>query len=161
MADTEHPAKDTQDTEDPQKRRTFLANLFMGVGLTVSHLTAVGFALRFLYPADRKRAQRLLVGLKTEFPPGSARPFRTPQGQTINIVRSPAGFVALSTVCPHLGCRVHWDSGRSRFICPCHDGHFDAQGAPLSGPPADMKASLARFKVVEDGNLVFIELMVS
>lgn len=150
-----------QATEDAATgRRTFLANLFMGVGLAVSHLTAAGFGLRFLYPGRGMRRQRLLVGRQAEMPSGTAVPFKTPAGQTINIVRGPGGFVALSDVCPHLGCRVHWDGAQRRFICPCHNGHFDPHGAPLSGPPADMGASLSRFEVALDGDLVFIEIEV-
>ena len=154
-----HPPSPPDDAQTG--RRTFFANLFMGVGLAVSHLTAVGFGLRFLYPDRRVRRQRLLVGRKAEMPSGAALPFKTPAGQTINIVRGPAGFVALSDVCPHLGCRVHWDGGRGHFVCPCHNGHFDRRGVPLSGPPADMGASLSRFDVVEAGDLLFIEIEVT
>lgn len=40
----------------------------------------------------------------------------------------------VSAVCPHEGCEVEWDGGQRKFLCPCHDSVFDAQGARLAGP---------------------------
>jgi cytochrome b6-f complex iron-sulfur subunit len=147
--------------KSPEDRRKFLINLFMGTGLVGSHLTFAAFGLRFLQPVQRARKQRLLVGLKSEMPPGAAIPFKTPEGKTINIINGPSGFVALSDVCPHLGCRVYWDGARNKFICPCHDGHFDAAGKPIAGPPADMGQPLLSYKVIEEGNLILLDLVVT
>lgn len=141
-------------------RRDFMANVAMGAGLVVSHLTAAAFAIRYLYPIRRDERQRLFVGLRSEIPPGRTIPFTTPQGQTINVVHGQHGFVALSDVCPHLGCRVYWESQRREFICPCHNGVFDAGGEPISGPPAEMGARLSRYEVVTEGDMLFIELAV-
>ena len=149
-----------EEAEEPS-RRIFLTNAVMFAGLAVSYTTALGFGARYLFPTKRTREQRLLVGQRSQMPPGSATPFRTPQGQTINVVHSPTGFLALSDVCPHLGCKVHWDANGSEFVCPCHDGHFDAEGNPVSGPPKDMEAGLSRFEVVEDGDLVYLDLKVT
>ncbi len=143
-----------------QKRRDFFSNLFMGTSLVVSHLTAGAFVLRYLYPVRKIRKQKLFIGLKAQMPPGSATVFKTPQGKSINIINGTDGFIALSDVCPHLGCRVHWDSMAKEFICPCHNGHFDASGAPISGPPAEMGAALSTFKVVLDDTSVYIDLEV-
>jgi Rieske Fe-S protein len=66
-------------------------------------------------------------------------------------------FLALSTTCPHLGCRVHWEPHNSRFFCPCHNGVFDAQGKATQGPPADANQSLPQFPVKVENGLVFIE----
>lgn len=139
-------------------RRTFISNSLMGAGLVASHLTAGGLALRYLYPVKENQKQLIFAGLTADFPPGSATPFKTPKGQTINIIRTTHGYLALSDVCPHLGCRVYWDAQRSEFICPCHDGHFNSTGKPLSGPPKDMKVSLSQYKVVENNDMVFIEV---
>ncbi len=146
---------------EPSDRRTFLTNGLMLAGLTVSYGLAGAYGLRYLFPTDRSYRQRLLVGLKPQMPPGSATPFTTPEGQTINVIHGPRGFLALSDVCPHLGCKVHWESGDGEFVCPCHDGHFDAEGNPVSGPPADMDAPLSRFDVIEDGDLVYLDLRVA
>lgn len=46
---------------------------------------------------------------------------------------------AFSTVCPHLGCGIDWNGKERRFVCPCHDSFFSAEGKALMGPsPRDM-----------------------
>ena len=42
---------------------------------------------------------------------------------------------ALSNRCTHLSCRVTWHEDRREYVCPCHDGYFDAVGKVVSGPP--------------------------
>ncbi len=44
-------------------------------------------------------------------------------------------FIAISTRCAHLGCPVRWVPASERFICPCHGGVYDLQGARTGGPP--------------------------
>ena len=74
--------------------------------------------------------------------------------------RSPseADFIALSSVCPHLGCRVHWQSQESRFFCPCHNGSFDPQGKPTGGPPLAAGQSLPKYPLKVEHGLLFIEM---
>lgn len=43
-------------------------------------------------------------------------------------------IIALSAVCPHLGCAVGWDTGAKNFLCPCHDSRFEADGPRMTGP---------------------------
>jgi menaquinol-cytochrome c reductase iron-sulfur subunit len=40
----------------------------------------------------------------------------------------------LSSICPHLGCSVPWNKQRNKFVCPCHDTIFAADGTRVSGP---------------------------
>jgi menaquinol-cytochrome c reductase iron-sulfur subunit len=47
---------------------------------------------------------------------------------------APDKIVALSAVCPHLGCAVGWDAGAGNFLCPCHDSRFSPEGTKLTGP---------------------------
>jgi Rieske Fe-S protein len=49
--------------------------------------------------------------------------------------KSKTEVLAFSNVCTHLGCRVNWDVNKKEYICPCHDGHFNAGGQVISGPP--------------------------
>lgn len=42
--------------------------------------------------------------------------------------------LALSAVCPHLGCAVGWDAAAKNFLCPCHDSRFEADGPRMTGP---------------------------
>ncbi|MCP4199868.1 MAG: Rieske (2Fe-2S) protein [Proteobacteria bacterium] len=142
-------------------RRDFFLNVFMGTGLVASHLMALGLFLRYLYPTKVTNEQRLFVGLRSEMPPGSAMIYEAPGGRTVNIVRGTKGFIALSDICPHLGCRVHWESQNEEFVCPCHDGHFDANGVATAGPPADTGMSLPQYEIVEEGDMVFLKMAVS
>src|SRR5947208_15171664 len=45
---------------------------------------------------------------------------------------SPGQLVALSAVCPHLGCAIGWDG--TTFVCPCHDSKFAIDGKVMGGP---------------------------
>lgn len=47
---------------------------------------------------------------------------------------APDKIVALSAVCPHLGCAVGWDAAAGNFLCPCHDSRFSPEGTKLTGP---------------------------
>ena len=39
-----------------------------------------------------------------------------------------------SARCPHLGCRLEFNSKKKRFQCPCHGSIFSTQGRRLQGP---------------------------
>jgi Rieske Fe-S protein len=43
----------------------------------------------------------------------------------------------LSNSCAHLGCPVRWleIEGVGEFLCPCHGGIYDLNGAYIAGPP--------------------------
>ena len=47
----------------------------------------------------------------------------------------PLPMVVLSTRCAHLGCPVRYIRASQRFVCPCHGGIYDSQGAVAGGPP--------------------------
>ena len=40
-----------------------------------------------------------------------------------------------SAVCTHAGCAVQWQRENNQFVCPCHQGKFDATGKNVFGPP--------------------------
>jgi Rieske Fe-S protein len=50
----------------------------------------------------------------------------TMDGQTVTV---------FSDICPHLSCRVTFNSETLTYRCPCHDAIFSATGAVLAGPP--------------------------
>ena len=47
---------------------------------------------------------------------------------------------AFTTICPHLGCSVDFRTDQKLFICPCHNGTFDAQGTLVKRPGHDNPA---------------------
>jgi Rieske Fe-S protein len=93
--------------------------------------------------------------------PGESILYRAPNGAPISITRHGAGlkaedFTALSTVCPHLGCQVHWEPQNNRYFCPCHNGVFDPSGLGTSGPPEGQV--LAPYPLRVENNLLFIQV---
>jgi len=72
------------------------------------------------------------------------------------LLRDSGDVIVLSDICTHLSCKVRWSSEQGVFVCPCHDGIFDREGAVLSGPPP---RPLDRFETkVEDGQLfIYVE----
>ncbi len=44
-------------------------------------------------------------------------------------------YIAISTMCTHLGCPVRFTAAAQRFICPCHGGVYDIVGKVADGPP--------------------------
>jgi menaquinol-cytochrome c reductase iron-sulfur subunit len=43
-------------------------------------------------------------------------------------------LVALSTVCPHLGCGLDYQATENKFYCACHKSWFSLDGAVETGP---------------------------
>lgn len=70
----------------------------------------------------------------TELPSGEGAVLSV-SGQRLAVYRNHAGeFSALSPVCTHLGCLVHWNSTEKSWDCPCHGSRFDPTGRVLNGP---------------------------
>ncbi len=147
-------------------RRAFFARLLSG-GLFVSLVTAYGgfasLAARFLYPPQRNLGQWLYVGDLDRLGVEGTIQYTTPSGATVVIARQAddvdaVTFTALSDVCPHLGCKVHWQSRDQRYFCPCHNGVFDSTGKGTGGPPGEQGLDLIPYNLKVEGNLLFIEL---
>lgn len=57
------------------------------------------------------------------------------EGETVAAWRSPEGeLFAVSSVCTHLGCKVHWNSVETSWDCPCHGSRFRPDGTVIEGP---------------------------
>lgn len=133
---------------DRLSRRDFLALATKGL-LTLSGLLGLGGLFRFLgYRPDPPAPTQFDLGLAANYPPGSLTQLADARAV---LIHTPNGFVAYSTLCPHLGCRVQpADDG---FKCPCHGSRFDRQGAVLNGP-ATRPLRLLRLEERADGHLI-------
>ncbi len=134
----------------------------MAGGLAAGYGTLAVMAGRFLYPTADDTFGWCFVATLDQLEPGKAMTFVAPSGARVVVARQGAGtsadeFVALSSVCPHLGCQVHWEPQNDRFFCPCHNGVFDRQGAPISGPPAQAGQSLTHYPLRVENGLLFVE----
>ncbi len=79
-------------------------------------------------------------------------------GSNVIVIRIASGnvsasFVALSTICTHEQCTVGYQSGQSRFVCPCHGSIYDINGSVLQGPAP---SALAKYTVSIDNNTLSV-----
>ena len=80
------------------------------------------------------RLSRPDVGAVSEVPRGEGRIVEV-EGRKVAVYREESGAVhAVSPVCPHLGCHVHWNQGERSWDCPCHGSRFSPTGEVLNGP---------------------------
>jgi len=137
-------------------RRKALNKLSMGA-LSLLGGAGVFVAGGFLYPIPRKKPPALFVCLESQAP-GAAGQFleiQDLQGRKVLLMREKTGELsAIRTVCTHLGCAVFYRPDKNIFECPCHQGVFDAQGNPVSGPP---EVPLQRYPLELRDGKVFIQ----
>lgn len=157
---------DLQKSSNPEEpRRSFLttaSGIAMTAGLVAGYGTFGTMLGRFVYPTASQNRGWLFVCTVDSLATGEALDFVSPSGVKIVVARQGDGstsddFLALSSVCPHLGCRVHWEGPQDRFFCPCHNGAFDRSGNPISGPPKAANQSLVRFPLKVEAGLLYIE----
>ncbi|MCA9257636.1 MAG: Rieske (2Fe-2S) protein [Planctomycetales bacterium] len=153
---------------DQADRRSLLAlgsTLLMTGGLAGGYGAFFTLAARYLFPTDSGKAWFFVAAAKS-IPSGSSIDFTSPSGVRVTIRRDEGepqdlraeNFLALSSVCPHLGCRVHWESANKRFFCPCHNGVFSPDGVATEGPPAQAGQNLPRYALKLDRGSLYIEM---
>lgn len=138
----------------------------MTAGLVGGYGTFGTYLGRFVYPAESKNRAWQFVCAVNSMNQGDAVDFVTPGGVKIVVARHGSGltsddFLALSSVCPHLGCRVHWEGPQDRFFCPCHNGAFDRTGKAIAGPPKAAQQTLMRFPLKVEAGLLYIDAPVA
>lgn len=116
-------------------RREFVVSAGMATSLAAAAAMAASFGWRFIYPAAAQipTVQVLAMPL-SKLPPGSRKTVQL-VGNEVVLANQDGKIHAFSTVCTHLGCKVSWNDSRQAFICPCHNGIFDASGKVVAGPP--------------------------
>ncbi len=57
------------------------------------------------------------------------------RGHPVELLRTEHGVTARSLICTHQGCTVAWHEDRQVYICPCHEGKFNADGDVVYGMP--------------------------
>ncbi len=147
-------------------RRSFLtttSGLAMAAGLVAGYGMFGAMLGRFVYPTANRNRRWCFVCTADSLAQGEALDFVSPGGTKVVVTRQGPGtesgdFLALSSVCPHLGCRVHWEGPQDRFFCPCHNGAFDRSGIPISGPPKSANQPLMRFPLKVERGLLYLEV---
>jgi len=128
-------------------RRDLLVGAIHGIwALIAAALCLPASAYLLLGAKPRRRDEWTEVGDVTKLPTGQPvevafRRNRTDgwrvgsEKLTAWVVKtSSRSVVAFGAQCTHLGCAHHWDEGKSKFICPCHNSLFSMEGKVLAGP---------------------------
>ena len=166
MSDQDKRNRDRKGEPPDGERRKFLgvaSKVAMASGLAAGYGALGLVAGRYLYPAHPTETGWLFVAEVDRLGVGDSLQYEAPGGEAVTIARQRSAgdvsdFIALSSTCPHLGCKVHWQSTEERFFCPCHNGTFDAQGRGTGGPPGDAGQSLPQYALRVEKGLLFIEV---
>jgi cytochrome b6-f complex iron-sulfur subunit len=152
---------------DPTRRDALGRGLgaLMVAGVATAYGAVGAIAVRYLYPAAPATRRWMFVTELSRLAVGEAMDYTAPDGNTVTVARRTDGddaldFVALSTICPHLGCKVHWEAHNERFFCPCHNGVFAPSGEALAGPPAEAGQRLSEYPLQVQDGMLFIEVPV-
>ena len=115
-------------------RRMFehLALLFFPVAYAGGLLAA---ALNFLTPLPRRpRQSKLELDQKRDYFDDASEPVELElNGKKIYVLKVGDSLRAFDARCTHLDCNVRWKEGA--FVCPCHNGQFNAYGDVTRKPP--------------------------
>ena len=71
------------------------------------------------------------VGVPVDYASGTVT---TLKARKVFILREGNSFKAISVICQHLGCAVHWTKEKNIFECPCHGSKYYKDGVNFAGP---------------------------
>ena len=178
---TETP--NSEETEAAQTTRRGFVNRIAAivVGAIVGLIPTVIGAIFFFDPLLRKRTAGknskidpdgfLKLGVTTDALPADGSPqlftvyddvvdawnkFPNVEVGSVWLRRNEKGEpVALSSICPHLGCAVDYRQSDRDFYCPCHTSTFQLDGEKKNEiPPRGMDTLQVK---VKDGNAIWIK----
>lgn len=72
----------------------------------------------------------------------------------VYVVKSGTQARIFSNVCTHMQCPVRWDPALHQFLCPCHGGLYDINGANIGGPPPK---PLPQYVNRIDGTILYVQ----
>ncbi len=150
---TEHKPNTPQADTSTISRRDFLKLGGLAVGGLLT-LEVGSIILRYVAPrqTEGEFGGIITAGAIDDFPPGSVT--HIPSGRFYLSRLPDGGFLALYQRCTHLGCTVPWNQDENKFICPCHNSQFTAEGELLN-PPAPRPLDL--FRVFFEEGLVKVD----
>ena len=127
----QNPVPEPANGRQGVSRRDFLSEITVGA-LGVAGLGGAVLTYQYFSP-------NVLFEPSTTFRAGSPDLYAVNsvtflQDQQVYIVRTPAGFFAVSAVCTHLGCVTQWKPDANMIACPCHGSKFQPDGKKIEGP---------------------------
>jgi Rieske Fe-S protein len=155
---------------DDEGRRLFLKLGVHGLGAGVAAVTAVPAIAYLAYPlshdtttgsggyitAGRSEHFKEGVPVKVDLLADKMDAWNRVEQVKIGsawVLNKGGKLIAYSSVCPHLGCAIDFESASGKFKCPCHRSAFGQNGAIEDGPsPRPMD----ELEVKEEGGLLSI-----
>jgi cytochrome b6-f complex iron-sulfur subunit len=135
-------------------RRDFLNEVAAGA-LGLAGLGSVVVTVKYLSPNVLfEPPTSFRVGTPDDYPVSSVTYFAD---QKVYLVRTVAGFFAMSAVCTHLGCITQWHPEADLIECPCHGSRFKRNGAVVHGP-APRALPHFSLRLMPDGTLMVDKL---
>ncbi len=135
------------------ERRGFLHKVVGGVGAVVAASALYPVAKFIIPPAKEvKQVNELNVGKASEVADGTGKIFQFNEDKVI-VVNKGGSLTAVSAICTHLGCLVHWENGAGELACPCHGAKYKQTGEIISGP---QPKPLKQYKAKIDGDSIII-----
>lgn len=135
MSDSEKTTGGQPEARSSEKsaetRREFL-NEVAGVALGVAGLGSMVVTYQYLSPNVLFEPPTTFRAGNPDLYPLNSVTFL--QDQLVYIVRTDAGFYALSAICTHLGCITQWKPEDNLIECPCHGSKFKSDGTKVAGP---------------------------
>jgi menaquinol-cytochrome c reductase iron-sulfur subunit len=143
-----------RDGAGDDSRRTFLKVGTVAVGGAITVVLSVPLARYFLHPVGRAvvsapddpidvmAAADLVAGgppVRVQLVASAVRDAWTVADRVAIgaawVRKTESGeILAFSTVCPHLGCAIHFRDEATLFECPCHKSEFGLDGERRTGP---------------------------
>lgn len=142
------PRSDNPKKKPAASRRDFLSLAWKSALGLSGVLGVAGVIDYFSYIPDSSNPTIFDLGPADQLPQGSVIVIE--QAQAV-IVPTKAGLVALSLVCPHLGCTVEIND--QTYDCPCHGSRFALDGSLLKGPASEGLRELS-LSVDEAGHMI-------
>jgi len=131
--DKANPEQANADAKLEVSRRDFLNEITLGA-LGVAGLGGAALTYQFFSPNVLFEQPTTFRAGNPDLYPVNSVTFL--QDQLVYIVRTAAGFYAVSAVCTHLGCITQWKPDANTIACACHGSKFQPNGKKIEGPVA-------------------------
>jgi len=172
----ENPAPPSPEIPGEPRRDFITEILAIGIGAIVGIFPFAAGLVTFFHPLREKKTPGAPGGTFVRVAPLDAVPKDAPQRFPVKAdlydawTRSPnepVGAVYLqrkegetvacfNAICPHAGCFVN--CAKAEFSCPCHESVFSLDGKRGEGSPSPRDLDSLDVRVVEDGNVKFVEV---